>query len=141
MTYIYTLADPINGQIRYVGKANNIKKTLSCHLTSSNLIKSSYKNSWIKGLQNLGVNPIIEIIDEVLFDEWESWEQYWISQIKSWGFKLTNLTNGGDTVIPDVKYGEENYNYNHTVSDDMIMKLINEGYSQKEIAYKYCSNL
>ena len=37
----------------------------------------------------------MEIIDEVPEEEWEFWEQYWISQFKCWGFNLTNLTLGG----------------------------------------------
>lgn len=33
--YIYTLEDPITSEIRYVGKANNMKDRYSNHLNSS----------------------------------------------------------------------------------------------------------
>lgn len=33
-TYIYTLEDPITGQIRYVGKANNMKERFGNHINS-----------------------------------------------------------------------------------------------------------
>lgn len=29
-------------------------------------------------------------------EDWKWLEQYWISQIRAWGFHLTNLTEGGD---------------------------------------------
>lgn len=35
------------------------------------------------------------IIDETL-EDWKTLEQYWICQFKSWGFNLTNITNGGE---------------------------------------------
>jgi group I intron endonuclease len=37
----------------------------------------------------------MEIIDEI-DGEWEWLEQYWISQFKTWGFTLKNMTEGGD---------------------------------------------
>lgn len=38
---------------------------------------------------------MMEVLDEVPYDDWEKWEYYWISQFKAWGFRLTNLSNGG----------------------------------------------
>ncbi len=127
--------------IRYVGKANNIRKRLFCHLTANNLRKSSHKNNWVKGLLTNGLKPIIEIVDEVPIAEWQFWEKFWISQFKSWGFSLTNLTDGGDTVTPVIKFGDKNPNYNKTINDGDILKLINNGLSQKEIALKLNTNI
>lgn len=135
-TFIYTLSDPVTNEIRYVGKANDIKKRLNCHMTRSNLIKTSHKNSWIKSLIKKGLKPIIEPIDEVLVSDWEFWEIYWISQFKTWGYSLTNLTNGGDCVINEIKFGSDNNNYNKDVIDCEVLELINEGLSQKDIAIK-----
>lgn len=94
---IYTLSD-INENIRYIGKTKNIlRKRLYAHIFESiNSNKSNYKSNWIKSLLNKGERPIINIIDEVPEEEWEFWEEYWISQFKSWGFNLTNLTKGGE---------------------------------------------
>lgn len=133
-TFIYSLSDPTTNEVRYIGKANDLKKRLHSHLTKSNLTKPTHKNNWIKSLLTQNLKPIIKPIEEVLVSEWEFWEIYWISQFKSWGFKLTNLTNGGDCVINEIKFGSENNNYNYEVKDSDILKLINKGLSQKNIA-------
>lgn len=43
--------------------------------------------------------------------DWVFWEQYWISQFKTWGFKLTNETNGGEGT------------YGRIVSDDTKLRM------------------
>lgn len=50
---------------------------------------------WIQSLKKQGLKPVLEVIDEVQ-EDWEIMEQYWISQFKTWGFDLLNLTEGGD---------------------------------------------
>lgn len=93
--YIYELMDPITNEIRYVGKAKNPKRRLKGHY--DNRDKYISKNlSWIKGLSNKGMKPILNCIDAVSEKEWEFWEQYYISLYKSWGFNLNNMTAGGD---------------------------------------------
>lgn len=94
-TYIYTLSNPLNGQIKYVGKTDNIEKRYLSHLSKSKN-KKTYKDCWIYSLLSENVNPLIEIIDAVPKSEWQFWEKYWISQLRSWGVNLTNSTEGGD---------------------------------------------
>lgn len=94
-TYIYTLKDPITNEIRYVGKANDPNKRILDHIKECKSSNISHKISWIKSLLNINLKPIVEILDEVPSNEWEKWEQYWISQIRSWGFNLTNISKGG----------------------------------------------
>ena len=93
-TNIYTLTDPITNEIRYVGKANNVSKRYykHCRLTD----KNTHKNYWINKLLKKNLKPIVDIIDVVPINEWVFWETYWISQIRAWGFDLTNSTDGGD---------------------------------------------
>lgn len=91
-TFIYVLIDPLTNLIRYVGKSNNPKKRLEGHLIDK---AKTYKVKWIKSLQKKESKPILEVIDEVSLDQWEFWEQHYISLYKSWGFKLTNGTLGG----------------------------------------------
>lgn len=92
---IYYLCDK-NGNIRYVGKTQQyLKQRLYSHIIECKSDKKSHKISWIKSILAKGERPTIEIIDEVPEDEWVFWEQYWISQFKTWGFNLTNLTIGG----------------------------------------------
>lgn len=90
---IYSLSDPFTEKIRYVGKCTNISKRFKEHLKEKS---DTHKSHWIKNLIKLGENPIIEELDIVSEKDWEFWERYWISQIKSWGFSLTNATDGGE---------------------------------------------
>jgi len=91
-TFIYALIDPITEEVRYIGKSNNPKKRFSGHVVDKN---KTYKTMWIRSLKKQNLSPILEIIDSVSFFEWEFWEQHYISLYRSWGFRLTNLSNGG----------------------------------------------
>jgi len=94
-TFIYTLSCPISNDIRYVGKTNNLKIRLNQHLKESKKNKT-HKDKWISKLISLYQEPIIEILDEVNENEWQYWEMFYISLLKSWNFKLINHTIGGD---------------------------------------------
>jgi len=93
-TFIYTLTDPVTNKIRYVGKADNPEKRYRNHLNSR--LNNTYKEQWIFGLKKLNQKPILEILDIVDKNEWVYWEQYWICQLKQWGFNLTNIGIGGE---------------------------------------------
>ena len=41
--FIYTLAHPITGEIKYIGKTNNLKRRFNQHLSNNNLLKKSKK--------------------------------------------------------------------------------------------------
>lgn len=94
-TNIYILIDPRNNQVRYVGKANNVSQRYKAHLNRARK-HQIHKANWIKQLKDIGLKPIVEVIDIVPIDEWIYWETYWIGQFKAWGFDLINYTNGGD---------------------------------------------
>lgn len=97
-TYIYTLQDPITNKIKYVGKTIRPKRRIYDYS-----LKASFKNqkskcvNWIKSLHKKQLTPIFIIIDEIEGD-WQWLEKYWISQFKTWGFDLTNHTEGGEGV-------------------------------------------
>src|SRR3989344_4471150 len=93
-TFIYILIDPNTKLVRYVGKSNKPKRRYYKHCSKSN--KNTHKVNWINKLLNENKKPILEIIDEVPIEDWQFWEVYWVSQFKTWGFNLTNNTNGGD---------------------------------------------
>lgn len=106
MLKIYTLSSTRNpNDIRYVGKTNqSLDRRLAQHLSCSKIYKknkkfSIYNYNWINKEIQDGYSILIESIDELdlsINPDWKWLEQYWISQFKSWGFKLTNLTSGGD---------------------------------------------
>lgn len=103
---IYTLSSTRNPNIiRYVGKSKQkLSRRLSQHLCAAKKAKETnyklnYNYNWINKELSEGYKIIIEELDSVNFQENESWEwleQYWISQMKIWGFNITNLTDGGD---------------------------------------------
>jgi hypothetical protein len=75
MTYIYILEN--EGIPFYIGKTVNVNQRKNHH--------KRFKN----------INLQLIIIDEVSDDDWKFWEEYWISQFKTWGFKLDNKNKGG----------------------------------------------
>lgn len=91
---IYCLIDPLTNDVKYVGKT---EKSLEFRL-HQHLIKkdNTHVRCWIKSLKKKFEVPIIELIEEVCENDWVFWEKFWICQFKCWGFKLTNLTLGGD---------------------------------------------
>lgn len=95
-TYIYSLSDPMTGEIRYIGKTyNELKKRLYSHIMECKTDRKTHKINWIKSLLSNNKKPIISTIDIVPKSDWEYWEKYWIEQFKQWGFNLTNMTMGG----------------------------------------------
>jgi hypothetical protein len=95
-TIIYTLADPDSLAIRYVGKTiKSLNYRLSDHIYSPKR-ESNYRTNWITSLLKKGKKPLIEIIEECKWKDSQELEMYWISQFKTWGFKLVNLTIGGE---------------------------------------------
>jgi group I intron endonuclease len=101
---IYTLSDPNTKIIKYIGKTKrSLNSRLNEHIYASKN-KKYPAATWINSLQE---KPIIELIDEVSDNDWQFWEQYWISQFKTWGFKLKNIGNGGEIDNTGRKVSEE----------------------------------
>ena len=99
-TFIYSLSDPDTFEIRYIGKANNLKYRLWAHLNEAkNDKKNLHKCNWINSLLIKGKKPIIEIVEEVSITDWQFYERYWILQFSAWGFNLINKTKGGECGI------------------------------------------
>lgn len=114
--FIYSLSTKKNpDNIRYIGKASDISDRLKRHLSNYCLKEDTYKSRWLQKELKNGNIPIIEIIDEVPENEWNFWEQYWISQFKIWGFNLTNSTFGGEgfTITSDIIKKRNTTNFNN----------------------------
>jgi len=102
MIYIYILKDPITNDIKYCGKTNNIKVRLIDHLKNKKYNKE--KIEWIFNLKNKKLKPILEVVDIVDDNDWDFWEKYWISQLKTWNFSLFNKTDGGEYSVTGFKH-------------------------------------
>jgi hypothetical protein len=99
-TFIYSLSDPDTNEVRYIGKANNLKYRLWAHIhEAKHNLRNHHKCNWINTLLKKDKKPIIEIIEEVSIDDWQASEIYWISQFIAWGFNLINKTKGGECGI------------------------------------------
>lgn len=91
ITYIYALCDPVTGTARYVGKSNYPERRLQQHIEGT----QGAKAQWIKYLIANGTMPVLKILEECRYEEWESRERYWIRELKKTQ-ALFNLTAGGD---------------------------------------------
>jgi len=94
--FIYTLSDE-KGNVKYVGQTIDPNNRLYRHIYEAKKVgKKNRRCAWIKSLLNKGEKPILEIIDEVDFENWVQFEKYWIAQFKAWGFDLVNDSLGGE---------------------------------------------
>jgi len=90
---IYTLTNPITNDVFYVGRTLlPLNKRLTNHCTCNK--QYGKLTMYIDELNELGVRPIIEQVDELDgFNKLESamLESYWIQQFSAWGFELCNI--------------------------------------------------
>lgn len=97
MTYIYKLIDPRTDEIRYVGKTETtLKKRYSVHLRDAKNGTEWYVSRWIRQLLSYDMLPVMEVIEECFEETWAEREIYWIAYGRQMGWRLTNLTDGGD---------------------------------------------
>ena len=75
MTYIYALICPLDGMLKYIGKANNPEKRVLDHMQDMRGIVYE-KAMWIKKLK------------------WQNAEEFWISYFKVIGCNLFNKRSG-----------------------------------------------
>lgn len=95
MTYIYALFCPIDGLMKYIGKANNPQRRVKDHMFDIRGMTSE-KVEWIGQLRKNKKKPILEILDHVDVDEWEFWETFYIQYFKGLGIKLINSNRTGN---------------------------------------------
>ena len=96
---IYTILDPRDNKIRYVGKSVDFDYRKLRHLYNAKKSTRSHKDAWIRGILKSGLNPIFEVLDECSEQNWKEVESYWIYQLIAWGFSLLNETFGGEGVV------------------------------------------
>lgn len=91
ITYIYALCDPVTGAAKYVGKSNYPERRYEQHITDS----QGAKGAWIKYLLDNYSAPVLKILEECRYEEWEARERHWIATLKQTQV-LFNKTAGGD---------------------------------------------
>jgi len=122
--FIYALKEPDTGEIRYIGKSDNPERRLKSHLSSAKKAQS-HRAYWIRSLQSLGKVPLLEILDEVLYEHWQAWEAAYIEFFRESGCKLVNGTPGGDGVgsgLDNVVFGIRKTGARLTQAQEAIKK-------------------
>jgi len=98
MNKIYVLIDPITNENRYVGfTSEDLEKRLKRHIQLARQPHKDWVHNWIYQLLNKNTKPIIsllEIVEEQ--DDWQNREIFWIQKGRELGWRLTNLTIGGE---------------------------------------------
>lgn len=96
-THIYGLSDPRNGEIRYVGYSQNLKRRCKQHLEEAIKEKDrhTHKLHWIRSLLNERLTFQVVLIEENISNP-NLRERYWIKVLKQRGCSLTNSTDGGE---------------------------------------------
>ena len=97
MQYIYGLQDPIDKQIKYVGKSNAPERRLLQHISTN---EDTTKGRWIQSLRLMGKQPSVVILAACEDDQVFYHEQWWITLGRQQGWKLTN-TNNPTSATPD----------------------------------------
>lgn len=90
---IYGLVDPRTGQLRYVGKANDLASRLKSHLRDAKR-RDTPVYRWIRKLLTQGVGPSIRLLEECTGD-WREAERRIIAEYREAG-TLLNVADGGD---------------------------------------------
>jgi hypothetical protein len=87
--FVYTLADPRDGAVRYVGASTN--PYARAHEAPKHA--KGPKGVWLRELRALDLKPQLAIVEEVApDDDWEEREKHWISAIPG----LLNVATGGN---------------------------------------------
>jgi hypothetical protein len=92
---IYALKDPDNGQIRYIGKANNSAKRLQSHFRDAKR-RNTPVYCWIRKLLIAGKTPQLEVLLVCQKDAWPQYERSLIAEYRASGSRLLNVADGGD---------------------------------------------
>lgn len=94
---IYVLKHPDTLEVRYVGKTiRTLSRRLGNHVANAKGNKhNKHLSNWILKLLEENKRPIIELLEECNYDNWEEREKYWISYYSN----LINLTKGGDGCV------------------------------------------
>lgn len=143
--YIYTLRNPTDGYIFYVGKTNDLKSRYFGHMSCGRNSLGA-KGKYINYLFQTNRKPIIGIIEQIpirthydsLYYDYK--EFYWIKNYLEYGWELTNVRIN-DVINSEISYKriiDTAKNGGGLTSNDFYYELDNKGfpiYDLKNIKY------
>lgn len=101
---IYVLKHPQTMSIHYVGRSLNPKARYRCHIhLAKKSIHKNKKDAWICSLINIGLKPIMEIIDVTTEVDAIQKEKYWIQKLR----ETNDLKNSRDYIENDYLFSVE----------------------------------
>ncbi len=136
MGVIYTLSDPATDTVKYIGKTSiDLKDRFRRHLNDK---ARNLRTNWIKSLKKKGLIPKMDVLEVCEGeDHLSEMEIYWIYQFRTWGFKLKNMTNGGDGGVlakeTKLKISKSRSRLTEEENDELIRKYHLRKYTQKEL--------
>lgn len=95
MFCIYVFSDKDTMPV-YVGKTKNLDLRIKQHLNRDRFRYKTWFYSWLNKQIRQNIPFYIDVLEEVTQDNWREREVYWIEHIRSCGYLLTNMTDGGD---------------------------------------------
>jgi hypothetical protein len=129
---VYSIADSLTGEIRYIGKSGNHAKRFREHLRTwrgHGQHKRTHLFHWLRSLHRKRIKPKFAIIQECLPGMMNAVEQEWIAKGRAMGWKLCNSTSGGDagmtfnedtkaklSAISKAKWNDPVYRANHAAN-------------------------
>jgi hypothetical protein len=91
--FIYSLIDPRDNSIFYIGKTNDPIRRLRYH---TNYKKNTPNSKFIRDMLCVGIKPKMEILEVISPEDWQEKERYYISLYRKMGVGLKNVLDGGD---------------------------------------------
>ena len=95
VVFIYGLADPRDGEIRYIGKTVAPDERLRQHTERRAYPPNNPLGCWLKELHATKLQPIMVCLEVVPQSRWAEREIYYIKAFRDAGSPLTNVRKGG----------------------------------------------
>ena len=93
--FVYTITDPRDDLVKYVGITTNPKNRFCKHKSDKQSKEGIVKRNWLLKLHKLGLEPIIDIIDEGTIDYCMKAETGYIKLFLACGANLKNRASNG----------------------------------------------